>query len=649
MQGQAQSPYLNSNSDVVKEILDAINKEQYKVMPLFTDAVRKVDYSQFVVRGHYEEILEEYFRTMMWLGRIDFWLTSPPYDKMPEKDIKRMSYAAVLLKELLDLAKVENLLKVNEQVITFMVGESDNLTPDELSSVIEEIGLTEAEQLVINSNTYEDFKAELVSDERYAQKILSNVIIMDPLSPEPDKLPVSFKLMGQRFIIDSYIFSNVVYDRIIFDDAKIWRPMPDPLDAMFVLGNNDALPLLEDELNKYHYNQQLATLRYLVDEYDDGFWESSIYNLWLNSIRKLNPEDENSNLPLFMKTDAWRMEKINTQLASWAQLRHDNLLYAKQSYTGAATCSYPYSYVEPYPEFYKHIATYAAKANEYFSQLDIEGFYTMRIEKYLDNLKTHSEFLAELAEKELSQIPFSREELNKLKKFLVKKDLLMCGEPPYDGWLMDLFYEGYEQGIKHDFIVADVHTQPTDRLGNIVGKVLHVGLGYINMGVFLTPSPSNSYEYMAYIGPVMSYYENITKDFDRFTDTRWKEMIKSKEITERPEWTNIYLADNDGNVKNKMKSLPFTEKYSYVVGLSPVETQDFRFYPNPVNTIFQIKMNGEEKINEITLTSIDGKIVFRDFLPNDNTGIDISTLPKGIYILKIKTSEGSYSDKVYKE
>ncbi|MCB9248138.1 MAG: DUF3160 domain-containing protein [Ignavibacteriales bacterium] len=45
---------------------------------------------------------------------------------------------------------------------------------------------------------------------------------------------------------------------------------------------------------------------------------------------------------------------MNSQLASWTELRHDNLLYAKQSYTGGVTCSYPFSYVEPIPAIFQN-------------------------------------------------------------------------------------------------------------------------------------------------------------------------------------------------------------------------------------------------------------------------------------------------------
>ncbi len=63
-----------------------------------------------------------------------------------------------------------------------------------------------------------------------------------------------------------------------------------------------------------------------------------------------------------MNTAAFWQEKMNTQLASWTELRHDNLLYAKQSYTGGTICSYPYSYVEPFPEFYQNLKDFSTQA-----------------------------------------------------------------------------------------------------------------------------------------------------------------------------------------------------------------------------------------------------------------------------------------------
>ncbi len=80
------------------------------------------------------------------------------------------------------------------------------------------------------------------------QRICSHYLESDPMDPEVAEIPKSFTFMGQRFTVDSHVFSNVVFDRIIVDSVKIERMLPDPLDAMFVLGNNRALYHLQDEL-----------------------------------------------------------------------------------------------------------------------------------------------------------------------------------------------------------------------------------------------------------------------------------------------------------------------------------------------------------------------------------------------------------------
>jgi len=345
------------NPDEVNKIWEAVQSEQMVAMPLFSEKARSLDFSQFTVRGHYTDAswgkpLGPYFKCMMWLGRMDFMLTAPPsfVEEWTKDELRRMNLSAVLLHELVEISGARSLLNKNDEIIRFMIGESDNLTPDEFAGIVNKLSITGAADLLDDAR-YDAFLEALTESADYGQRILSNFFIMDPYSAEPDKLPVSFRLMGQRFIIDSYIFSNVVYDRIIYEDCKIWRPMPDPLDAMFALGNDDALKLLQEQLDTYKYSSQLTSLRYLVDAYDEDFWNMSLYNVWLQTIRQLNPPEDTAGFPPFMQTAAWHQEKLNTQLSSWAQLRHDTLLYAKQSYTGGTVCSYPHSFVEPYPEY----------------------------------------------------------------------------------------------------------------------------------------------------------------------------------------------------------------------------------------------------------------------------------------------------------
>jgi hypothetical protein len=148
----------------------------------------------------------------------------------------------------------------------------------------------------------------------------------------------------------------VVYDKIRYDGNKVCRLFPSTLDILFAHGNSAAAQLLISELDQYHYSTNLASLRYLMDSYDEVFWNSSIYSMWLNTIRTLNPPEARDHLPPFMQTGAWWQQKMNTQLSSWIELRHDHLLYAKQSYTDHYVCSYPRGFVEPVPQTFESLA-----------------------------------------------------------------------------------------------------------------------------------------------------------------------------------------------------------------------------------------------------------------------------------------------------
>lgn len=627
---------------------EAIQNETLSNLPLFSERDRQLDLSQFTVRGHYNnDDLSNYFKAMMWMGRMDFWLTPPPLNpfELPwtREEIRRMNISAYLLNELIELTGSRNLLDQNNHIISFLVGESDNLTPTELSNIINEHYLNSAEEL-LNDSTYDAYCTSLRVSGEGEQKILSQYMMMDPYSSQPGELPVAFRLVGQRFIIDSYIFSNLVYDRIVYQDAKIWRPMPDPLDALFVLGNDDALPLLKEELETYNYASQLDALRYLVDSYDDQFWEVSLYNVWLNAIRSLNPSSSATNIPVFMKSAAWHQNKINTQLASWSQLRHDNLLYAKQSYTGATGCIYPYSYIEPVPEFYARIADFAESALEYFNQLDSDHYGLSEVKIYFPKLKAIMNKLEVLAHKELNNQSFSEQEEIWLKEMLFQGG--QSGEPPYTGWYSDLYYHGDDAALSN-YIIADVHTQPTDQSGEIVGNILHVGTAKINLGIFLIEN-SHATTPMAFVGPVMSYYQHTTNNFNRLTDEIWTSMVETDELPVRPDWVNIYLADAEGksylagrelaSVVYSLKSDGFQETpYTFILNQN---------YPNPFNPSTQISfVLPQAAAVKLSIYNTLGQKVYErigDILPAGVNAIrfDGSRLPSGCYYYRV--TAGSY-------
>jgi hypothetical protein len=91
-------------------------------------------------------------------------------------------------------------------------------------------------------------------------------------------------LLGQRYVVDSHVFSNLVYDRV--QSSNSYRMMPDPLDVAFaVFGNNQAATLLGPQLDRYRYAPDLAAMRVLVDDHGETFWTANLYHQWLGALR----------------------------------------------------------------------------------------------------------------------------------------------------------------------------------------------------------------------------------------------------------------------------------------------------------------------------------------------------------------------------
>lgn len=629
-------PVFEENKAEITKLMQYIETEKPACYPLFSSTSRTIDFSQFTPRGHYTdtEKLERYFKSMIWLGRTEFYLIAPESDdsqKQKPEDIRRQIIASVLITNLAyESGAIEKLTEIDE-IILAMVGESDNVKIEHIKELTEETGLSSPLQLT-RLEECERFKEALANKPYAGQKILSQILMSDPMDLEQIKPSSAFMLMGQRFVIDSYVFSNVVYDRIIFNNKKVLRMMPSSLDVLFALGNNAAADLLKPEFERYPYMTNLASLRYLIDSYGEDFWSSSMYNGWLDMIRSLNPPDQASRgkFPEFMQTPAWWQSKMNTQLASWAQLRHDNLLYAKQSYTGGVSCSFPHIFVEPVPEFFaslKRIGETSLNRLGGFLQQSPddqspEKYLKERIKDYFDKLIVTGDTLETIAFKELSGEPLNDSEGRFLESFFYEDG--MCGIFA-NGWYPRLFYI-MDDITKADFIVADVHTQPTDEAGNPVGKVLHVGTGPFNIGAVITENEKG--EATTYAGVFMSYYEHISLNFDRLTDERWEEAFKAFNPPGiEPELIDIYKSDTKGTARSADPvSLP-----TFVTGVEddPQPHLKAEAFPNPFATstiiTFSVPFDAVEADVNAGIYDISGnliKLVYQGKLPSRNYSVE---------------------------
>ena len=603
-------PVYEDNEADIQTFMNFIEEEVFVEHPLFSEACRMLDFSQFTPRGHYtdQEELTRYFQAMIWLGRTEVYLSPPVTSrcKATDADVQRQTVLSLLMDEAMNVSRSDALFGEMESIIQLFVGESDNVTLENLRELRSLTGFDEASD-ALDGTQLALFQETLKEQAWSIQRIQSQALQGGVLDPEGIQPASAFLLFGQRFVIDSYVTSEVVYDRI---PGGVRRMLPKTLDVLFALGNNAAAQLLEPELDLFSYAPNMAGLRYLIDSYEDEFWQQSLYNGWLNSIRTLNPPEETVReaLPPFMQTAAWWQEKMNTQLAGWAQLRHDNLLYAKQSYTGIPLCSFPFTYVEPIPAFYQAVSVFAREAVGKFSALPSNGNLQVdRINNYFSTLAGVNDTLAVIAQKELDGTPFTEDEKTFMRRVIYDIDI-GCAVG-LGGWYTRMFYDG-PAAEKPDMVVADIHTSPADAGGAIVGWVLHVGTGPVNMAVVTAEVPGEGL--IAFTGPVMSYYEHLSTGFERLTDEVWETSFDASPSL-RPDFVNVYLADNQGEARSESTILAVSNEDPFVTDVMPTSPTAAQNFPNPfrdwTNITFSIPPASTQRHVELLIYDGNGRLV----------------------------------------
>lgn len=538
------------DDETVLEILTHVQslKLQMQLDPLnFTHiygSKRYVDYSQFRPRGYYTHSsdLKKYFRCMTWLSRADCGFFVLPVDHIPgvEADWRRELRDATLLSQLVRDSGVLQRLDAFGSFIEVMVGESDNLTVSQMLSVLKSRQVAGLQDLASGKKRQLNQVARALEQSGLArQRIRSQSIVSNEFDTYKVPPPALFQMFGQSFAIDSFALSHVVFDSIIFEGRKQKRMMPSGLDVAAALGNDLAVELLEPELRDWNYSANLMAARAFVDQLKPGFWNGNIYHRWLNALRQLDDTPVGDHLPEVMQGEMWRTKQLQTQLSSWSQLRHANVLYTKQSYTGVPGCQYPDGFVEPYPELYRALGEMAMAMSDRLGLLKIRfgnpdaqewnsRFHKQQI-AFLVRFAEIMEQLESIARQKLAAEPLTAEQRLFLESTIDRRGTLPNGSgsrPRYDGWYCDLLY-GVKEPSKWDPVVIDVHTNPKDR------EVLQAGVGDVNFAVLAV---DNEDDVAAYVGPIYSYFEFTRSAESRMTDNEWQQEILEGKAPLRPDW-----------------------------------------------------------------------------------------------------------------
>ena len=503
------------------------------------------DYSQYVPRGHYtrSEVLKKYFKTLMWYGRMAFLLKGhenwgPFGDALISPyDARIQTLQACLLATSLNTQQVgdRSASDVWDRIYTvtaFYVGLADDLIPYDYLWALDRIfGQEYALSDLDDPDHYHELETELTL--LPAPKIFGgtgNVKVKPPVTEETlneilDKTK-GMRLMGQRFIPDSYMFQNLVFPQVedytgdlhdlpftsFVTPTGILRGYPRGLDVMALLGSEQAKAILVQG-GDTDYKLYWDRFNELADEFgafSREDWNRNLYWGWLYSLQALI-SGYGDGYPAFMRTPAWSKRSLNAALASWTELRHDTILYAKQSYMGPPYSGSPTppGYVEPLPEFYGRLIALTQMTREGLRDL---GALTVRAEQNLKWYENDLSRLIEIANKELTNQELSWDDWEFIKCF---------------GDYLEPITEVGQAGAK-TILVADVHTCGGEEM------VMEEAVGKVDLILVACPQPDGSAFLAA--GPVLSYYEFKHPMEDRLTDEKWRELLDSPNKPERPAW-----------------------------------------------------------------------------------------------------------------
>ena len=169
------------------------------------------DYSQYVPRGHYtrSKELERYFMAMMWYGRLGFRLRPGDSEEMIEKGRSETRMALNIVSALSRASvKGEPAIDVWERIYrptVFFVGSSDDLNFYDYAGLAETVYGKPVSELSADAIADPLLLDEFISEAADLRKPKINSSILGP-GEDAETVTQGFRVMGQRFIPDSYVF-----------------------------------------------------------------------------------------------------------------------------------------------------------------------------------------------------------------------------------------------------------------------------------------------------------------------------------------------------------------------------------------------------------------------------------------------------------
>ncbi len=424
------------SGDLTPELIVAINYDLSEIYaaknigasPLFKqyDDQIKTDYTQFTPRSHYNKnsTLRAYFRTMMYLGRSSYLLNSALGIADTNLIVKQITFKNALAPAPLDAWN-----KITT-VTGFYAGVSDDISYNEWKKFTANIlgAQINSDEALIAKENVDEIKNNL--DKLKKPKILSDVIIDENIAvlDKADllKQSLSFRIFGQKFSYDAWILNDLTAGQ-----ERTEPRLPSTPSALFIsaaFGDNQAknysgeflkrsAGFSQSEVNSFFTKLDQKNLD--LKKVNGEEWFNSMGSAWLYILGSLT-HDYGKNYPLYMQSRPYLSKQIQSFLGSYTELKHDTLLYAKQSYAelGAGGDERPVppivkGFVEPNLEFWNRFNNLLNRTEKIFTDNNLfkEGNAADRLSQFKDISLLYSG----IAEKELRSQAISDDEYEKIR------------------------------------------------------------------------------------------------------------------------------------------------------------------------------------------------------------------------------------------
>ena len=533
---------LDEDAEIPETVNDIVMRERYNIeraerielSPVFGS---EEDYTQYKPRGYYEgnETLERYFKTMMWYGRMGFAQKSTDLDR-----------SALLINLLLNGESLKEWERVYT-VTAFFAGTSDDNGYYEYQPVIEAVygKDVDVKALIGDEEKFEAYHR--LTGELPAPQINSVPVYMSDSDEEVQEKNTGFRFMGQRFTIDASIFAKLIYRAVEANSLGELRMLPDALDVPAALGSETAQGILKEQGNMDYenYEENLDQLKETLAAAPESTWDASLYAGWLNTLRPLL-KSKGEGYPSFMQSREWDKKNLSSFLGSYAELKHDTILYAKQILAEMGDGGEEpevrddRGYVEPEPELFARLTGLIHATKEGlngYGLLDKDSVSDLEILEELSNR------LRIMSEKELRGELLSDDEYELIRDYggqiehfwqVAKRDE---AENEY--------FSSYEFPAA---LIADIATDPN-------GSYLEIGTGN-PAAIYVIVEVDGKLKIAE--GAVSTFYEFPFEQ--RLTDREWRqilgiEWVEGQELYNRyrdsirlPAWTDSYryVPQDDG-------------------------------------------------------------------------------------------------------